>query len=66
MSFRKLLVPLAGVDSDSAAIDTALVLGREFEAKIVALHARPPLRTRTVASYVNCFGAAANLTGLES
>lgn len=43
MSFRKLLVPLAGVDSDSAAIDAALVLGREFEAHIVALHARTPL-----------------------
>jgi len=43
VSFRKLLVPLAGVDSDSAAIDTALVLGHEFEAHIVALHARPLL-----------------------
>ncbi|QOZ06691.1 universal stress protein [Bradyrhizobium sp. CCBAU 51765] len=41
MSFRKLLVPLAGVDSDSAAIGAALLLGREFEARIEALYARP-------------------------
>lgn len=40
MSFRKLLVPLAGVDSDSAATGAALLLGREFEAHIEALYAR--------------------------
>lgn len=40
MSFRKLLVPLAGVDSDSTAIGAALLLGREFEARIEALYAK--------------------------
>lgn len=39
MSFKKILVPLAGIDSDSVAIDTALLLGREFEAHIEALYA---------------------------
>ena len=43
MSFRKLLVPLAGVDGDLAAIDAALVLGHEFQARIEALHARTAL-----------------------
>ena len=38
--FRKILVPLAGVDSDSAAIDAALLLGREFEAFVEALYAK--------------------------
>jgi nucleotide-binding universal stress UspA family protein len=39
MSFKKILVPLAGIDSDSAAIGSALLLGREFEAHIEALYA---------------------------
>jgi len=43
VSFRKLLVPLAGVDGDLAAIEAALVLGREFQAQIEALHARTAL-----------------------
>ena len=43
VSFRKLLVPLAGVDGDLAAIDAALVLGHEFQARIEALHARTAL-----------------------
>lgn len=38
--FRKILVPLAGVDSDSAAIDAALLLGRESEAHVEALYAK--------------------------
>lgn len=38
--FRKILVPLAGVDSDTAAIDAALLLGREFAAHVEALYAK--------------------------
>lgn len=37
--FRKIVVPLAGVDSDSAAVDAALLLGREFEAHVEAFYA---------------------------
>lgn len=40
MSFRKILVPLAGVESDSTAIDAALLLAREFEAHVEALYAK--------------------------
>ena len=40
MSFRNILVPVAGVDSDSAAIDAALLLSREFEAHVEALYAK--------------------------
>ena len=40
MSFKKILVPLADVDSDAEAIDAALHLGREFGAQIVALYAK--------------------------
>ena len=39
MPFRKILVPLAGIDADSTAIDTALQLSREFKAHIEALYA---------------------------
>jgi nucleotide-binding universal stress UspA family protein len=39
MPFRKILVPLAGINTDSTAIDTALQLSREFEAHIEALYA---------------------------
>jgi nucleotide-binding universal stress UspA family protein len=39
MSFRRILVPLAGTHSDSAAIDAALLIGREFDAHIDALYA---------------------------
>lgn len=40
MSFRKILVPLAGVESDSTSIDAALLLAREFEAHVEALYAK--------------------------
>lgn len=40
MSFRKILVPLTSVDSDSAAINAALLLGREFDAHVEALYAK--------------------------
>ena len=37
MTFRKILVPLAGIDEDSAAFDAAFLLGRKSEAYIEAL-----------------------------
>jgi nucleotide-binding universal stress UspA family protein len=40
MSFKKILVPLAGVESDCAAIDAALLLGSQFEACVEALYAK--------------------------
>jgi nucleotide-binding universal stress UspA family protein len=40
MSFKKILVPLEGLDSDSAAVDVALLLGRQFQAHIEAFYAK--------------------------
>jgi hypothetical protein len=41
MSLKKILVQLAGVDTDSLALDTALILARDFEAHVEALCAVP-------------------------
>lgn len=40
MSFKKILVPLEGLASDSAAVDVALLLGRQFQAHIEAFYAK--------------------------
>ena len=37
MSLKKILVPLSGFDTDSLAMDTALILARDFEAHVEAL-----------------------------
>ncbi|MCC6775379.1 MAG: universal stress protein [Hyphomicrobiales bacterium] len=37
VSFRKILVPLAGIDGDTTAIDAALLIGHEFHAHVEAL-----------------------------
>jgi nucleotide-binding universal stress UspA family protein len=46
MSFKHILVPLFGLDSDRTALDAALVLARAHQAHIQALHAvADPLKT---------------------
>ncbi len=46
MSFRHILVPLFGLDSDRAALDAALAIARVHRAHIQALHAvADPLKT---------------------
>lgn len=37
MSLKKILVPLSGFDTDLLAMDTALILARDFEAHVEAL-----------------------------
>jgi nucleotide-binding universal stress UspA family protein len=38
MTIRKILVPLAGIDGDTPAIDAALLLSHEFQAHVEALY----------------------------
>src|SRR5690242_14739012 len=46
MSFKHILVPLFGLDSDRAALDAALAIARVHQAHIQALHAvADPLKT---------------------
>lgn len=46
MSFRHILVPLFGLDSDRTALDAALTIARVYQAHILALHAvADPLKT---------------------
>jgi nucleotide-binding universal stress UspA family protein len=46
MSFKHILVPLFGLDSDRTALDAALAIAREHQAHVQALHAvADPLKT---------------------
>lgn len=52
MTFRKILVPLAGIDEDAAALDAAFLLGSASEAHIEVLFTMPPAAARVGSSSV--------------
>jgi nucleotide-binding universal stress UspA family protein len=52
MTFRKILVPLAGIDEDAVAFDAAFLVGSESEAHLEVLHTVPAAAARIGSSSV--------------